>query len=230
MHPVLASFVWASCWLSSASDERVDASYLLRPGHPRGKPCCAERYHPQEGDIVFFDGPNLFWRLCDALAFTRPPDHCGIVVRRTDGTLALLEAGPNCVPFVFLLEVMPRLRCSEDTIWIRRRKCPLTPEESARLTCFAEEQEGKRYAILRFALQITPFRARGWLRSQWFGANHLHRRRWICSEIVAAACVAAGLVNPDVVKANVTYPRDMFDDRAYDLSPAWEVPAMWQAP
>jgi len=50
-------------------------------------------------------------------------------------------------------------------VWIRKRKTPLTPEQCARLTEFAERQDGKRFALVRLAGQLTPLRSRGPLRT-----------------------------------------------------------------
>ena len=54
-------------------------------------------------------------------------------------------------------------------VWIRRRKVPLTPEQSCRLTAFAMAQDGKRFALIRLAAQLTPFRHRGPIRTKYVG-------------------------------------------------------------
>src|SRR5262249_56526119 len=103
------------------------------------------------------DHPNRFWDLMDWIAGTVPPDHMGMVVAMPDGRAAILEAGADCVPKVFLIDAVSRLQGYDGLIWIRRLRCPLTPEQSAALTDFALRQEGKRYALFRFARQIPPF-------------------------------------------------------------------------
>jgi hypothetical protein len=105
----------------------------------------------------------------------------------------------------------------------------LTPEQSAALTCFALAQEGKKFAVGRLALQITPFRCRLGLRHWLFARTCLDRNRWICSENVVAAATVAGLLDPRVHCANAMYPRDLAYDEHYDLSAAYHEPVLWVA-
>jgi hypothetical protein len=140
----------------------------------------------------------------------------------------VLEAGADCHLRVYLLDLSGRLNTFQGRMWIRRLRCPLTAEQSARLTEFALEQEGKRYALWRFMQQITPFRARGMFRAKMFGKTDYHRRRWICSELVAAALACIGLVDPTAMPANIVYPRDLLDNRYYDLS-RWDEAALWSS-
>lgn len=229
MEAVFAALAWALSLVGGMQDE-CSAGYLYAPlcradGTAR---CHGEPYVPQPGDIVFYDDQKIIWRILDRLACTGPPDHNGIVVALPDGSLALLESAPDGKPHVYLLDIPSRLRCFKGTIWVRRLKCPLSAEQSACLTNFALEQEGKRYAYLRLMLQITPFRARGPIRSHVLGHTFLHRHRWVCSEIVIAAGTAAGLFDPRVIPANIIYPRDIFIDGKYDLSCHWHEAALWR--
>src|SRR5947208_2280133 len=59
-----------------------------------------------------------------------------------------------------------------DKVWVRRRRAPLTAEQSAQLTAFVERQEGKPFAVVRLLGQVTPFRSRGPLRTRFVGKPH----------------------------------------------------------
>jgi hypothetical protein len=188
-------------------------------------------YVPREGDLIFYDDRSPVWNALFALAGSGAPLHMGIVVRRPGGTLAVLEAGPDDGLKVELRDAVPRLhqfyRTFGDGVTVRRCKVVLTPERSAALTKFAEAQAGKRYAVARLLLQGTPFRVRGPLEFM-LGGTSLDRDAWICSEISVAAGTVAKLFDPAVVYANVAYPRDLVDNRRYDLSRTWEDAARWR--
>jgi hypothetical protein len=188
-------------------------------------------YQPREGDIVFFDDKNPLWTLLFRWAGTGPPLHVGLVVKRGDGSLAVLEAGPDDTLWVYLQDLVPRLHQFQKeykgTITIRRCRKELSPERSAALTRFALAQEGKPYAVLRLLLQGTPFRSRGPIRETFLAHTDLDRWSWICGELTVAAGTVAGLF-PDTVKANVTYPRDIVDNRRHDLSAIWHDPEIWR--
>src|SRR5262249_8904754 len=126
-------------------------------------------YTPREGDLVFYDDKNPAWRALFALAGTGPPLHMGVVVKKPDGSLAVLEAGPADTLRVDLLEVTARLHQfgrdhPKGVVTVRRCKKALSREKSAALTRFALAQAGKRYAAGRLLLQGTPLRARGLLK------------------------------------------------------------------
>src|SRR5438552_585098 len=135
----------------------------------------------------------------------------GIVTRRPDGSLGVLEAGPNDTVKVYIIEVRKRLKEFEGTITMRRCKTTLTKEKSVALTKFAMAQDGKPYAVLRLLLQGTSFRSRGPIRELFLANTYLDRWSWICSELAVAAGTVAGLIDPAIVRANVTYPRDIVD-------------------
>jgi hypothetical protein len=185
-------------------------------------------YVPREGDLVFFDDHKVFWQVLYYWAGTGSPYHMGIVVKRADGKPAILEAGPDDKLFCYLLDVPERLRKFEGTIAIRHCKVILSKERSAALTKFAEAQNGKRYAVIRFLLQGTMFRSRGPLREMFLAHTYLDRSSWICSELAVAAGTVAGLFNPNVVKANVIYPLDIVNNQRFDLSGFWEDAREWQ--
>src|SRR5688572_8437757 len=93
------------------------------------------KYKPREGDLVFFDDRNPAWTVLFAYAGTGPPLHMGMVVKKANGKLAILEAGPDDTVWVKLLDLDERLpQFTKDfpkgEIAIRRCKKDLTPEES----------------------------------------------------------------------------------------------------
>ena len=190
-------------------------------------------YVPREGDLVFYDDRNLLWTLLFAYAGTGAPLHMGMVVKKTAGTLAVLEAGPDDTIWVRLLDLEKRLpqfqRDFDGPITIRRCKKELTADESKALTKFAQAQDGKRYAIGRLLLQGTMFRSRGPVRELFFGGTYLDRDSWICSELSVAAGTVVKLFDPKSVYANVAYPRDLVDNARHDLSATWHDAAVWQA-
>jgi hypothetical protein len=187
---------------------------------------------PREGDLVFYDDHNPTWTALFALADTGPPLHMGIVVKKPGGKLAVLEAGPDDTLWVRLLDAGQRLRqfhrdFAGGTVTIRRCKAALSSEQSAALTQFARSQDGKRYAVLRLLSQGTGFRVRGRM-ERLLAETRLDRDSWICSELAVAAGTVAGLFDPRVVRSNVAYPRDLVNNRRYDLRPVWEDPAEWR--
>jgi len=197
----------------------------------------AEPYVPQPGDIIFTSDSKWYWEITFALACTGPPHHACIVIARPDGRLAMLEAGPHDSLHIAVLDLLPNLREYEahERIWIRRRRTPLTPEQSALLTEFALAQENKAFAVFRLVLQVTPFRARGPLRTWVAGGPHGNRDQYFCSELVMEACVYAGLLDRATARPSATYPRDMFFDHSLDpylnkhlhLCEGWYPPARW---
>ncbi|HEY8503230.1 MAG TPA: hypothetical protein VIL46_01520 [Gemmataceae bacterium] len=214
-------------------------SYLYQPSYCidfalRGP---ARLYAPQPGDILLATDTSVFWKVMHNLAGTGHPTHSGIVFARPDGSLAILEGGPHDTLFCRALDALPHLRSYEAVgrVWIRRRAVPLTAEQSAKLTAFALAQDGKRFALGRLAVQLTPLRTRGPLRTRFVGKPHGARRSYFCSELVVEACVAAGLLDPETARPSATYPRDLFLDRSANpylnrhlmLAPCWDPPARW---
>jgi hypothetical protein len=189
-------------------------------------------YTPREGDLIFFDDHSPAWSPLFAYAGTGPPLHMGIVVRRPDGTPAILEAGPDDGLWVELQDAGPRLHQFQrdfpaGTITVRRCKHLLSAERSEALTRFAAAQKGKRYAVGRLLLQGTPMRPRGAL-APFLAGTTLDRDAWICSELAVASATVAGLVTPKLVPANVSYPRDLHDNQRYAIGDIWESPAVWR--
>ena len=108
----------------------------------------AEPYVPQPGDIMLRLDHSKFWRATHWMALAFDPNRSAIVFARPDGTPAILEAGPCDTMWIRTLDVESHLKEYADIgrVWIRRRRVPLTPEQSCRLTQFALAQDGKRFA------------------------------------------------------------------------------------
>ena len=152
-------------------------------------------YSPQPGDILLATDDKIFWKITHNLAGTGHPHHTGVVFQRPDGSMAVLEAGPHDTVRINNLDWYPHMVEYEQKgrIWIRQRKCPLTPEQSACLTEFCLAQEGKFFALGRLGKQVTLFRSRGPLRTAFMGQPHgPDRRSYYCSELAMEALVAAG--------------------------------------
>jgi len=216
----------------------VAGSYLYQPAFCiddvlRGP---AEAYLPQPGDIMLRLDNSIFWKVTHYMALAFDPNGSGIVFARPDGSLAVLEAGPNDEPWVEALDLLPHLKqYTVGKVWIRKRRVPLTPEQSERLTAFALSQDGKRFALGRLGGQLTPFRSRGPLRTWFVGKPRGDRPSWFCSELVSEAGVAAGLLDPARTRPAATYPRDLFFGRSFNLfldrnleiNDGWRPPARW---
>jgi hypothetical protein len=200
----------------------------------RGK---AAAYELQPGDIMLATDKNFFWKVTHDLALAFHPHNSAIVFRRSDGSLALLEAGPNDTLYIRTLDVYPHLTkyAAKGPVWIRRRTVPLTPEQSAQLTAFAERQDGKYFALIRLGGQLTPLRSRGPLRTYFLGKPKGDRAGYFCSELVLEACVASGLLDAKTTRPAATYPHELFYDTSYNLylrrhfslAPCWDPPARW---
>ncbi len=238
MLPVLLSVLSAFCSPAPAGAAE-GGSYLYQPAFciddVRRGPAVA--YLPQPGDIVLRLDGSKFWRVTHYLALAFDPNGSAIVFARPDGSLAVLEAGPNDTRYVGTLDLLPHLREYADVgqVWVRRRHVPLTPEQSAKLTAFAMAADGKRFALVRLGGQLTPLRSRGPLRTWFIGGPHGERDSYFCSELVCEACVAAGLLDPARTRPAATYPRDLFYGRSLnpfidlhlDVNAGWCPPARW---
>ncbi|MCI0702087.1 MAG: hypothetical protein L0241_13470 [Planctomycetia bacterium] len=195
-------------------------------------------YTPQPGDIVMSADGSVFWLLMHNLAGTSHPTHSMIVFAMPDGRMGIVEAGPHDTLKCRVLEALPHMLTyeAEGRVWVRRRAVPLTPEESARLTEFALTVDERRFALVRLAGQLTPFRTRGPIRTAFVGKPQgIGRSNYYCSELIVEACVYAGLMNPCTARPGATYPRDLFFDSSHNpylkkhlkLAPAWDPPARW---
>jgi len=187
MLAVLCSFLSLACSDGPCVVPGVETagSYLYRPAFCmddvlRGP---AEAYLPSPANLMLRLDHSMFWRVTHYMALAFDPNGSGIVFARPDGSLAVLEAGPNDTMWVRTLDLLPHLReyAAAGYLWIRKRRVPLTPDQSARLTAFALEQDGKRFALPRLGVQLTPFRSRGPLRTWFMGKpSGSSRRAYFC--------------------------------------------------
>src|SRR5947209_2726169 len=102
MLPLLLSVLSAACPDGPPEAPASIGSFLYRPAfciddELRG-PTVA--YVPQPGDIMLRLDSSKFWRITHYMALAFDPNGSGIVVRRPDGSLAVLEAGPNDTQWV----------------------------------------------------------------------------------------------------------------------------------
>ena len=225
-----------ACWpmMGEPASYVCQAGYVL-DGKFRGPP---ETYSPQPGDIFLATDQALWARVGHWLAGGAGVHHSGIMFARSDGRMALLEAGPFNSVKVETLDPIGHMRDHVrvgDSVWIRQRRTPLTPEQSARLTAFAEAQDGKPFAIWRLLGQMTPLRCRGPIRTWFEGQPHGQRSSYFCSELVMECCAAAELLDPATLRPAATYPRDLFYDWSFNwylnehlhLERGWYPPALW---
>jgi hypothetical protein len=237
MHALIFPLLCAAC--PAPGDPAKEGSYLYRPAFclDDNLRLPAEPYLPQPGDIFLATDQALWARAGHWVAGGAGVHHSGIVFLRSDGRIGLIEAGPfNSIKVEVMdpIEHMKEHRRAGDKVWVRRRRVPLTAEQSAALTAFAERQEGKPFAVLRMMGQVTPFRSRGPLRTWVVGKPHGERDRWFCSELVTESCVAAGLMDGATARPAATYPRDLFFGRSFNpyldrhlCLDEWEAPARW---
>jgi hypothetical protein len=224
---MFSSLVAAFAMFGTMPQLAFDPGYLhkIEIARDRSIELRGKRYAPQPGDILLFDDHSSLTAKIYRFGGTGNPLHAGIVFRRDDGSLGILEAGTNAVMKVFVWDFEPRLHGFDGTILVRQPRTAMTPEQAKKLADFAVAQEGKPYAIGRLALQATPFRPR--VLASVFGRTVVDRDRWICSELVVAGATVAGVWEMDTFPANVMYPRDLCYDEKYDLSPYYETPALW---
>ena len=238
MQPLLVAIAWLTLATPGTNGEPIP-SYLYQPAYCMDKKLRgpAEAYVPQPGDIMLATDDNIFWKITHDLALAFEPHGSGVFFARSDGGLGLLEAGPNDTLFIRTLDALPHIKDYADKgpVWVRKRRTPLTEEQSAKLTCFAERQDGKWFALPRLGLQLTPFRARGPLRTYVLGKSNPNRISYYCSELVMEALVAADLVDRNTARPSATYPHDLFFEhsfniyieRHYHLGDCWFPPARW---
>lgn len=198
-----------------------------------------QAYVPQPGDI-FLATDQAYWAqgghwFCGS----KGVHHSGIVFARPDGTMALIEAGPFNAMTIQVMdpyEHMAKHVAKGDHVWVRRRRVPLTPDQSAALTAFLYPQDGKRFAVWRMLAQVTPLRSRGPIRIYWMGKPQgPNRISYYCSELVTESLVWAGLMDAETARPSCTYPRDYFYGRSLnhyinahlDLEPGWYPPSLW---
>ena len=218
----------------------IGSSYLAQPAYCLGEdvhgPVAA--YGLQPGDIFLATDKALWSRVGHAIAGGPGLHHSGVVFALPNGALAILEAGPYNTATIQVLDPWKHMNDhvqAGDHVYIRRRKVPLTTDQSARLTAFALEQNGKPFATIRMLRQVTPLRTRGPIRTYFMGYPNGSRDKFFCSELATETCVAAGLMNRETARPSATYPADLFWGRSSNpylddhlcMDSGWFPPARW---
>lgn len=192
------------------------------------QPCL---YQPQEGDIILTTSKDKVYAILWWLAGTGHPYHSAMVVRRSNGRLELFENGGGDSHSATLRALPERLTDlfqdygdRQPAAWVRRRRVPLTAEQSARLTAFAESQLGKRFSPRNEFLSLIPTRGRV------YRSGDPGQPTWICSEMIFAGIEQAGLMPPGAISnPGRLSPRDILMDRKVDMSAFWYPPQRWTA-
>src|SRR5688572_13951779 len=109
MLAVLCCVLATACGQGPVEAPRPCGSFLYQPASCLGDVhyLPAEAYVPQPGDIMLRLDPNLFWRVTHYLALAFDPNGSAIVFARPDGTLAILEAGPNDILWCGTRDLVP---------------------------------------------------------------------------------------------------------------------------
>ena len=151
-----------------------------------------------------------------------------------------MEAGPhNCltVKVLDLTWSLSSYQAKGNSVWIRRRSAPLTPDQADKLAGFAMAQDGKRFALGRMLAQLTPLRSRSLLWTGCVGKPHGDRDSYWCAELVLETCLAAGILDPNRIHPCCTYPSELFFgrsanpyvDESLTINDSWEAPAPWSS-
>ncbi len=217
------------------------ASFLYRPAFTLDKVlrCPLAPYDLQPGDICFAVNSHTVSKIGHHLSGAGLPNHSMIVFVHPEGHLAIVEAGPHSQLKIAVIDAYEHLQSYEDEgsrVWVRRRKTPLSPEQSACLTNFCLNLDERRFASLRLVGQLTPFRTRFPLRTAVVGKPDLDRSNYFCSELVLNALIAAGVLDPRLERPAASFPSDLFYGHSRNhwvnrgvrqINCEWEPPARW---
>ena len=181
-----------------------------------------EVWTPKPGDFVFSTNPKIFRPLAYRLAVAGPPTHAAMVVRRRDGSLALLEALAG--DGVKLNDLTVLYGSGRSDVLVRRLRIALNHIEESRLQDWVCRQDGKPYAGLGPAMapavglpiRVGPVTRRALLDTEAPG--------WFCSQLAVAAGVATGRISRYDANPRFTDPQDLCWGRVLDIGYAWERP------
>jgi hypothetical protein len=251
MEEYTVSMIWAVGVYSALSFGAEPATpsfgYLYQPAfelkaNPRGP---LRPYVPKAGDIILESDDRLGMTIGHNLAKTTKPHHSLIVFQRADGGFSIVQAGGNEEQlnkvglndvYLNLLNEEAKTGRKEKKLFVRQRKTPITEEQSAALTCWAYGIEDRRFARVRLMLLMTPWRAKGPLRTAVVGKPDYDRVGYFCSEQVITAMCFAGLLDPELARPGATFPHDLFFGRSLNfwvnrgiqpLNCEWDPPARW---
>jgi len=192
----------------------------------------ATPWEMKEGDLVFYAAKDRVFRVLYRMAWSREPYHVSIVFRTSSGELRLLEAGPKGHKGVVLLDPAKRFRdhqlqTEDGVLWVRRLRTPLTSEQSARLTQFAEAQNGKDFALVRLGFQVTIFKERTPVVRRLIPDANDDQRNWFCSELVTEAMRSIGVISCNARAGNAIMPHHLWDNDPIDLRCQYENALRW---
>ena len=182
-------------------------------------------YVPREGDILFTSTiartQTFLYRVIGHIGL---PHHMMIVVKNSAGQLGIFEVGAGTDKKATIRPVRGRLKRHKEiyngsVVDIRQIKRALTPEESQRLTCFAESQVGKSFSSFRDISKLGhPDRP--------IKTNGSDTETWFCSQLVIHAVTDCGLIRC-LKNAGQLVPEDAYHDDEYDFSGLWTRPHDW---
>ena len=205
-------------------DARGEAGYLWSGYTPRdpGQPIA---WKPREGDIVFMTATDKPQHTTYAIGRTTHPYHIGLIVRRSNGELGILESGGG-IPAVTFRPILGRfgvydLATERRFAWVRRIRQPLTCEQSRSMTVYGEPQVGKPFSSYA---RLTMF----WLPGHPSPKTTPDQEKWFCSEIVVALLQEAGVLGKTEFRHGSTTPRELFTDCLWnDISDRYHAPLPW---
>jgi hypothetical protein len=182
-------------------------------------------YCPQAGDVLLFSSGGTAKKLLFAIGGSPGVTHAALVVRRCDGSLAILESPGIAYP-VMLSDLPSRLHFYPGTVRVRQLQKPLTAEQAQVLCEFACAQAGKRYDTSGFFVMpfVRPTQCLGCRRPT---PKEIHADTWSCTPVIVAALVHCGLIDLKKVRIRYTDPQDLKADRVIDLSHCWGPPMPW---
>jgi len=216
--------------------------YIFDPSYdinspPQGQP---RNYIPQPGDVFLGTDSRVFWGIGYKLVGSGSPHHSGTVFQRSNGEMAVLEGGPHDTRWIRTFEAYYHLTSYQDQpggrVWIRQRKTPLTPRQSALLTQYAEMEDGKHFAGPRMFWQLTHIRTKNPLLLNFLGKPHgPDKFRYYCCELGLEGLVHAGVLDYETTRPLATWPRELFFDHSRNgyvdrhppLAQCWYPPARW---
>jgi hypothetical protein len=216
-------------------------SYLYEPAFAldhelRGTP---QPYALQPGDICFAVNNHWGSRIGHRITGAGLPNHSMLVYDAGGGQLRIVEAGPHSQLAIATADAYSHLLSYEQEgsrVWVRRRRSPLTPAQSAAVAEFCAQQDGKDFPIIRLGAQATRIRSRGPLRTAWLGTVDYDKQGYFCSELVMNALGYGGVLDADVLRPSATYPHDIFFSSSKNyfvkrevklLKCDWDPPARW---
>jgi hypothetical protein len=200
----------------------------------------ARPYCPKPGDVFLATDSRAFWYYGYKLVGSGQPHHSGTIFRRSNGQLAVLEAGPHDTRWIRTTDIQEHLVGYQNQpggrVWIRQKKEPLTACQCAKLTEYAEMEDGKHFAGPRMFWQLTHIRTKNPVLLNFLGKPHgPDKIRYYCCELGLEGLVYSGIIDAETTRPLATWPKELFDDASKNrylnehppLKCGWEPPARW---